>query len=313
MNFPPEFDINVYYRSNPHLSKMNPQSLVNHYNFYGQHEGLISTSIKNRDDFINLPPNDDRLILEIGPLCSPCMVGKRRNVFAVDYFSKEELKNNYKNDPNVDKSKICNVDYVIKDKLKYSEVITDKKFDVCFSSHNIEHVPCLITFLNNVSSVLKPNSYFFLCIPDYRYCFDHFRKPSNIFEVLNSYYNNQDKPSALSHLENKYINTHNDSGKHWQVSDSAIRNSFVSTNEEISFAIQSRDKIIKEIEYVKNAYTECKEKYIDSHCWKFNSFVFKNIIEILFATKFIDLKVVRVYKTLKGCNEFFAILQKTES
>ena len=33
MNFPPEFDINDYYRSNSHLSKFNPQALLNHYNF----------------------------------------------------------------------------------------------------------------------------------------------------------------------------------------------------------------------------------------------------------------------------------------
>jgi hypothetical protein len=81
-------------------------------------------------------------------------------------------------------------------------------------------------------------------------------------------------------------------------------------NEEKSFVLQARDKIIKEIEYVKKAYTECNEIYIDSHCWKFNSFIFRSIIEILFTTKFIDLKVVRVYKTLKGSNEFYAILQK---
>ena len=311
MNFPPEFDINEYYRSNPHLSKMNPQALVNHYNFYGHHEGLISTAIKNRHDFINLIPNDESVILEIGPLCNPCMVGKRRNVYTVDYFTKEELTRSYMNDPNVNKSKICDVNYVIKDNLKYSDVIRDRRFDVCFSSHNAEHVPCLVTFLNNISSILKPNSYFFLCIPDYRYCFDHFRKPSTIFDVLDSYYTKRNKPSPVSHLESKYINTHNDSVKHWETLDNSIRNIFVSMSEDASFIGQTQDKIIKEIDYVKNAYTECNEKYIDSHCWKFNSFIFRSIIEILFATKFIDLKAVRVYKTLKGSNEFYAILQKT--
>lgn len=310
MNFPPEFDINEYYRSNPHLNKMNPQALVSHYNFYGHHEGLISTTIKNRHDFINLIPNDESVILEIGPLCNPCMVGKRRNVYTVDYFTKEELTRNYMNDPNVDKSKICNVNYVIKDNLKYTDVIRDRRFDICFSSHNAEHVPCLVTFLNNISSILKPKSYFFLCIPDYRYCFDHFRKPSTIFDVLDSYYNKRDKPSPVSHLESKYITTHNDSVKHWETLDNSIRNIFVSMNEENSFALQTQDKIIQEIEYIKKAYTECNEKYIDSHCWKLNSSIFRSIIEILFATKFIDLKIVRVYKTLKGSNEFYAILQK---
>ena len=310
MNFPAEFNVNDYYINNPHLSKMNTESLISHYNFYGRHEGLISTTIKNRYDFIDLIPKDEKLILEIGPLCNPCMVGKRKNAYALDYFTKEELIYNYRNDKNVDKSKICKVDYIVKDNLKYSDVIKDKMFDICFSSHNVEHVPCLVTFLNNVSSVLKHGSYFFLCIPDYRYCFDHFRKPSTIFDVLDSYYNKRNKPSPVSHLESKYINTHNDSVKHWTTLDNSIRNIFVSMNEENSFVLEAQEKIIKEIEYVKNAYTECNETYIDSHCWKFNSFIFRSIIDILFSTKFIDLQVVRVYKTLKGSNEFYAILQK---
>lgn len=311
MNFPEEFDVDDYYNSNPHLNKMDRESLINHYKIYGENEGLISTKIFNILDFIDLIPNDERLILEIGPLCNPCMVGKRRNVYTVDYFTKEELMQNYIKDPNVDTSKICHVNYVIKDKLKYSDVITDKRFDVCFSSHNIEHVPCLITFLNNVSSVLNPNSYIFLCIPDYRYCFDHFRKPSTIFDVLDSYYNNRDKPSPVAFLESRYINTHNDSVKHWDTLYNSIQNMFVSINEEKAFMDKNKEKIINEIENIKNAFTICNEKYIDSHCWKFNAFIFRDIIQILFSTKFIDLNVVRVYKTLKGSNEFYAILQKT--
>jgi len=308
MNFPLEFNLNIYKNQNSHLSNKSNDELIEHYSFYGCNEGLISTSIKNRHDFIELVPKD-KMILEIGPLCFPCMPVGNSNVHTVDYFSVDELKENYKNDKNIDINKICNVTYVLKNKTKYNEIIP-KIFDYCFSSHNIEHVPCLITFLNNVSSILKDNSYFFLCIPDYRYCFDHFRNPSNIFEILDSYYNNSDKPSPVSHLESTYLTCHNDSVKHWEVLDNSIKNIFVSINEHKTFFNNQKNKIIDEIEIIKQKYQTCKNEYIDAHCWKFTPFTFRNIIDILYQTKFIDFQIERVYKTLKGSNEFYVILKK---
>ena len=307
MNFPVEFDIKIYKNDNIHLGNMSEKELIKHYSFYGKEEGLISSKIKNRTDFINLI-SQDRMILEIGPLAFPCMNIKKPNIHTVDFFSKEELIEIYKNDNNVDKTKICDVTYVIKTS-NYNEIIP-QIFDYCFSSHNIEHVPCLITFLNNISSILKNNSYFFLCIPDYRYCFDHFRNPSHIFEVLDSFYNKQNKPSAISHLEGHYLTCHNNSEKHWNTLNNSIRNIFVTINEKKEFLHNQTCKIINEIESIKNIYKICKNEYIDSHCWKFTPFIFSNIIHILYETKYIDLRVERIYKTLKGSNEFYVILKK---
>lgn len=311
MNLPLEFDINIYRDNNKHLEKMNANEILQHYYFYGLNEGLESNSIKTRKTFINLIPQD-KMILEIGPLAFPCMNVNNSNIHTVDYFSKDELKELYKNDPNVDINKICNVTYILKNSTRYNEIIP-KIFDFCFSSHNIEHVPCLITFLTNVSSILKNNSYFFLCIPDYRFCFDHFRNPSNIFEVLNSFYNGQNKPSPVSHLESCYLTCHNDSVKHWEQLDLSIRNIFVDINEKKEFIKTQQTKIIENIEHIKNMYEHCKNNYIDSHCWKFNPFIFRNIIEILYDTKFIDLKIERIYSTKKGSNEFYVILKKNDS
>jgi SAM-dependent methyltransferase len=306
--FPLEFDMNIYRNENRHLQFMNDTELINHYNTYGSNEGLVSCQIKNRYDFINIVPQH-LMILEIGPLAFPSMNVNNSNVHTVDYFSTEELRENYKNDPNVNIDKICKVNYVLKDSIKYKDVIPPI-FDICFSSHNIEHVPCLITFLNNISSILKNNSYFFLCIPDYRYCFDHFRNPSNIFEVLNSFYNNQNKPSPVSHLESKYLTCHNDSMKHWDFFYDSIRNIFNNINEKHDFLNNKKQKIISEIESIKSQYDICKNVYIDSHCWKFTPFIFRHIIEILYETKYIDFSIERVYKTLKGSNEFYVILKK---
>lgn len=310
MNFPLEFDINIYKNRNPHLKFMSNNELIEHYSFYGNNEGLISSKIENRHDFIKLIPQN-KMILEVGPLAFPSMDVTRENVHTVDYFSQDELKKNYKNDKNVNINNICNVTYVLKNSTAYNEVIP-QVFDYCFSSHNIEHVPCLITFLNNVSSILKNNSYFFLCIPDYRYCFDHFRNPTNIFEVLNSFYNKQNKPSAVSYLESKYLTCHNDSVLHWKKLNESVKNIFVDINEKKNFLREQKTKIINSIEEIKNEYENCKNEYKDSHCWKFTPFIFSNIIEILYETKYINFKIERLYKTLEGSNEFYCILKKND-
>ena len=63
----------------------------------------------------------------------------------------------------------------------------------------------MITFLQNISSILKNGGYFFLAIPDYIYWFDIFKKPSDIFGVLNKYYTKIDNPQAEQILEDTYL------------------------------------------------------------------------------------------------------------
>jgi hypothetical protein len=217
---------------------------------------------------------------------------------------------NYKNDPSIDIENICKVDYPIKGNLKYNEVINEK-FNYCVSSHNIEHSPCIVTFLQNISSVLEYGGLIFLAIPDYRYCFDHYRKPSDIFEVLEKYYNKNIKPRSYERLEGKFNKTHNDSNKHWETIKKTYQNSFQKINDEYSFLNNQKENIINSIEYIKNIIETDKEsEYIDTHCWKLTPFFFHYLIEILFKTQIIDLYVERIYKTLAGSHEFYVILKK---
>ena len=110
--FPLTFNVNIYRNRNPHLNFMNDAELVNHYNVYGMNEGLVSSEIANRKDFIDLISQNE-MILEIGPMAFPSMNIHNPNVHTVDYFSKEELRENYKNDPNVNIDNICDVTYVL--------------------------------------------------------------------------------------------------------------------------------------------------------------------------------------------------------
>ena len=138
--------------------------------------------ITNRYDFINLI-NTTKNILEIGVLDKPCININSSNYKVIDVFTTQELKDLYKNDPYVNIENIKNVDYINKNNDIYNKII-DIYFDYIVSSHNIEHSPCLISFLINLSSVLKSDGKIFLMIPDHRYCFDKYRNESTILDVL---------------------------------------------------------------------------------------------------------------------------------
>jgi hypothetical protein len=129
------------------------------------------------------------------------------------------------------------------------------------------------------------------------------------FNFLNYCLLNINIPSPVAHLESIYLTCHNDSVKHWEVLGNSIQNIFVSINENKTFLNNNKNKIIDDIEIIKQKYKTCKNEYIDAHCWKFTPFIFRNIIDILYQTKFIDFQIERVYKTLKGSNEFYVIMK----
>jgi len=88
----------------------------------------------------------------------------------------DELRAKYTNH-GVDLAKIEEVDYVWQG---FSQFIGATKFDWIIASHVIEHVPCVISFLRDCESVLKPDGVLSLAIPDKRRCFDKLREKSSL-------------------------------------------------------------------------------------------------------------------------------------
>lgn len=58
------------------------------------------------------------------------------------------------------------------------------KFDLVFSSHNMEHVLDLIQHMLDVEKLLMPNGYFSCIVPDRRFTFDYFRHKSSLADVV---------------------------------------------------------------------------------------------------------------------------------
>jgi 2-polyprenyl-3-methyl-5-hydroxy-6-metoxy-1,4-benzoquinol methylase len=101
----------------------------------------------------------------------------------MDVFDTETLRARAAADPNIvsDIAAIEEVD-LVGSATELEQVVSQRcplsSFDYVVSSHNFEHLPNLIRFLQACARVLKPGGMVCMAIPDHRTCFDFFRPPT---------------------------------------------------------------------------------------------------------------------------------------
>jgi SAM-dependent methyltransferase len=180
--FPQEFDLNCYIESNSDIDFEKIHDLLLHLQSIGRNEGRSANKIKNRFDFINLI--DSRLkILEIGPFVNPLIRGA--NIKYADVLNRSELiARAEKGGRAFDDAP--EIDYVLEN---LNIGIIEEKFDYVISSHCIEHQPDLIGHLQDVDSILKDDGYYFLIIPDKRFCFDRYLPLTLLPDIIDAHYN----------------------------------------------------------------------------------------------------------------------------
>lgn len=290
--FPKEFDLELYRLNNKDLNNLNDDDLYEHYKKKGCIEGRICSEVKNRKYLVSLIDTNIVKCLEISPADNPMLVGKQVKYFSI--LDKKEIK-----------------EWSLKHKRLFNNIqdinyfdengnlgIINETFDLIFSSHVIEHVTDLILHLQNVSKLLNKDGYYLIYIPDKRYCFDNFKNESTIEDVLSMYYNKSNfhsiKPVILGHL----YSTHNNAKLHWN-------------NEHGKFNDKDYVKRLKDVINLYETETIKNKKYIDVHSLYLTPESFQKIIKILYEVEFIDLKIDRIYPTLKNTFEFYVVLKKT--
>jgi len=293
VDFPPAFDINYYRKSYPELNGMPDEVVTEHYRRYAEERGL-SVCFYDKAEFMRAFISDfikenPVKVLEIGPYDNPACIGD--NVKYFDVHDSETLKvlaekekRPFKNTP---------------EKIHYVEPngdlsIVKEKFDIVFSSHCIEHQPDLIRHLQNVENLLNEGGLYVLVIPDKRYCFDHFRNGSTLFEVIGAAVENRTIHNFKSVSEYNCLHTHNNSVLHWL----GEHGTGTFSSEKFASAIDSYEKSINE------------GRYLDVHAWCFTPKIFGDIIEDLNSLGMINLKIYRLCHTVWGRFEFSAVLKK---
>jgi hypothetical protein len=128
----------------------------------------------------------DAEILEVGGGYNPRF---RRplyqNVRHLDHLSREGLIEKYAQDPHAYKliSNIEHIDYVCSGE-NISTAVGDKKFNIVYSRHALEHQVNLISHFESIEAILYDQGCLILEIPYISACFDMFRFPTTTGDVV---------------------------------------------------------------------------------------------------------------------------------
>lgn len=276
----------VYYAARyPELNYMTPQEAADHFVQYGIAEGRQGHARGSRPTFVEHIALLES-ILEIGPFNAP--IARGSNVRYLDVLNAAQLR---------ERAQACGLDPDgCPDEIHYVGDIGNihDTFQGVVSSHCIEHQPDLIHHLNGVARLLPVGGFYFLYVPDKRYCFDHFMPESTIAEVILAHEERRSTHVLRSVIEHFALVTHNDAKRHW-MGDHGL--------EHFSSRVP---KVVGAIEHYRNS-----KDYIDVHAWYFTPDNFWEILSMLNQGGMTSLKPVVLYPTLRDELEFFAILQRT--
>jgi SAM-dependent methyltransferase len=239
--------------------------------------------------------------IEIGPFFAP-MAPKRMgyNCLVVDVFDTATLRRRAAEDPHIPDDLIDRIEEVdiTGSSSAIGELVAAKHqlgtFDYIISSHNFEHLPDPVRFLQGCGKVLRPGGVLSMVLPDRRTCFDYFRPHSTLAGFLDAYYDARDRPTPA------------------QVFESGALRCRYGNGSEI-FSLDDDPANVVPITFLAGAYGQWEylrnnpDAYLDIHCWTFTPASFELIIRDLIFLGMISWDVVEISGTI-GC-EFFVHLQ----
>lgn len=145
--------------------------------------------------------------LEIAPWFAP-LAPKRDgyNIKTLDILDRATLLERAQHDPNISPKtydRVEDVDFV-GSATELSTLVPAElhgRFDYVISSHNFEHLPNPIKFLQGCQTLLKPDGLLSMAVPDGRGCFDYYRPETRIGDWLEAWLENRQKPTARQVFE----------------------------------------------------------------------------------------------------------------
>jgi SAM-dependent methyltransferase len=238
--------------------------------------------------------------LEIGPLDKPLA---RRDqgeaVWYADYTDTSSLKAHYTEHqhvyPDHDPTKFVDVDFVLSDGPLRELAKDVAPFDYVIASHVIEHIPDLVAWFDDLSSVLVPGGRVCLAIPDRRYCFDARRASTELADVVAAHLEQRTRPSPRAFFDFAWSFAPVDGPSAWR-----------------------GDLPEDVLEHVADVYRRVRDsmeedaEYQDVHVWAFSPQNLETIINALGAIGLTDLRIEHLTETEPGGNEFYARLVRRE-
>ncbi len=236
---------------------------------------------------------------ELGPLFNPIVSRSEADVRYVDVFDTEQLRTSYTHDPNVDISKIVDVDVRLgRDDgsvATLSEALgPEAPFDWAMASHVVEHVPDLIGWLADVAAVVGDGGVLVLAVPDKRYTFDIHRPLTTTGQLLEAHEAQVDRPGTRAVYDHCRASTTVDLVALWNGADPPD--------------YRSRDYTVEQVaELVGKARAG---EYIDTHVWVFRPDSFLEHLHELRGLGLVEWSVEELVETEPMQHEFRVRLRR---
>ena len=235
--------------------------------------------------------------IECGPWKSPlCPKNQGYNCYVLDVFSTEELLSRAHNFNMSDSERelIEPVDFVgsAQDICELGSMrFGYDAFDYVISSHNFEHIPNPIKFLNGCGKILRSSGVVSMAIPIKNYCFDVLRELSRPSDLLSAFTENRIMPSneqIFDHLSSYVDFADSDGIRCWFTRAHSMRNLVL--NQALSSAYKT---------YCDRTASVGAD-YLDVHCWTFTPKSFALCIETLWLLGIIPLRIIEITDDI-GC------------
>ncbi len=149
-------------------------------------------------------------------------------------------------------------------------------FDYILSSHNFEHLPNPIRFLQGCAEALRPTGILSMAIPDHRYCFDYFRPLTRLSDWVQSFYDDQQRPSLAQAFEGRLAFAH-----YMANGEKRFDLSPIVPAGAVACDIELADEWASWASHMEKhgaAYREVEHGYIDAHCSVFTPASFELLV-----------------------------------
>jgi SAM-dependent methyltransferase len=251
----------------------------------------------NRKDLLFSLFNTTGLGLEIGPSFNP-LVPKSDGfrVEILDHLCAEDLRKKYKHAPNVDLSKIEEVDYISDGGSILKLIGKSNYYDYIVASHVIEHTVDLLGFISDCGKLLNNNGILVLAIPDKRFTFDCLRPHSTTGQVLQAHLEKRQRHTPGQVFDEIAYNCLRLGRIAWANGD----------GESLSFFRPLNEASATFSELQKNGGT-----FYDIHAWQFTPSSFRLIMSDLAEIGALGLREKSFHDTVG--HEFFISLSKSAS
>lgn len=237
--------------------------------------------------------------LEIGPLFDPVVHRPEADIRYVDVHSGPELKAYYSSHPGVPVEDIVDPDFVLigpEGPRPLPEAIGGTAcFDWVVASHVIEHVPDLVSWLEEVAAVLVDGGRLVLAVPDRRFSFDADRDPTTVGQILLARHLRDTIPSVRAIYDHYSRVVTIDAGQAWD-----------GRRPTPSDRIHGQDYVEAQLRLATD-----QARYVDAHVWLFTPQSFVDQLGELAGLGLNCFAVEKVIPTAERELEFYAVLRRT--